>query len=117
MIDRVLFGLWGLLLFTAASQAHIGSPDIYLDGKAGPYQLFVTIRPPTVIPGVAELEVRSATSGITSIRAVPLPLSGPGTKFAPIPDKLAAAADDNQLFRGSLWMMVPGSWHVRISVD
>ena len=38
------------------AQAHVGSPDIYLDGKAGPYQLFVTIRPPTVIPGVAQIE-------------------------------------------------------------
>ncbi|MDQ2843227.1 MAG: hypothetical protein M3Y72_19755 [Acidobacteriota bacterium] len=117
MVRRVLFFLLGLLLFAAGSQAHIGSPDIYFDGKAGPYQLFVTIRPPTVIPGVAELEVRSTTSGIASIHAVPLPLSGPGAKFAPVPDKLAVAADDRQLFRGSLWMMAPGSWQVRVSVD
>ncbi len=117
MTRRVLLCLGAVLLFATGSEAHIGSPDIYLDGKAGPYQLFVTIRPPTVIPGVAELEVRSGTGGIASMQAVPLPLSGPGAKFAPVADKLAVAADDKQLFRGSLWMMTPGSWQVRISVN
>jgi hypothetical protein len=65
------------LFFWAVAQAHIGSPDVYFDGKAGPYQLFVTVRPPLVIPGVAELEVRSQTPGVRDIRAIPLPLSGP----------------------------------------
>ncbi len=97
--------------------AHIGSPDIYLDGNAGPYRLFVTIRPPQVIPGVAELEIRSAIPGITAIHAVPLPMSGPGAKFAPVPDKLAMAVQDPQQFTGSLWMMAPGSWQIRLAVD
>ncbi len=107
------------LLFAAASftQAHIGSPDIYLDSHAGPYKVFVTIRPPLVIPGVAEIEVRAAAPGIHSMRAVPLPMSGPGAKFAPIPDKLIVSPVDPQLFTGSLWMMAPGSWQVRITVD
>ncbi len=109
--------LAALLLFTTPAGAHIGSPDIYLDGKAGPYQMFVTVRTPLVIPGVAELEVRSATEGITRIRAVPLPMSGPGAKFAPVADQLTVSSSDKQLFSGSLWMMAPGSWQVRISVE
>ncbi len=106
-----------LLAFSGIARAHIGSPDIYLDGKAGPYQLFVTIRPPVVIPGVAELEVRSSSEGVSAMHAVPLPMSGPGAKFAPVPDKLIASKEDAQLFTGSLWMMAPGSWQVRIVVD
>ncbi|PYP35456.1 MAG: hypothetical protein DMD48_14260, partial [Gemmatimonadetes bacterium] len=31
--------------------AHVGSPDVFLDGLAGPYRLFVTVRPPYAIPG------------------------------------------------------------------
>ena len=102
---------------SSIAQAHIGSPDIYLDGKAGLYQLFVTIRPPVVIPGVAEIEVRASTGGVAAIHAVPLPMSGPGAKFAPVPDSLTRSREDAQLFTGSLWMMAPGSWQVRIAVD
>lgn len=100
-----------------AAHAHVGSPDVYFDGQAGPYRLFVTIRPPLVIPGVAELEIRSQTPGVRQIRAIPLPLSGPGAQFAPVPDKLKAAQQDSQFFTGSLWMMTTGSWQVKLSVE
>ena len=40
--------------------AHVGSPDVFYEGEAGPYHLLVTIRPPQVIPGVAQIEIRSA---------------------------------------------------------
>lgn len=106
-----------LAVLATAAQAHVGSPDIYFEGNAGPYRLFVTVRPPFVIPGVAELEVRSQTPGVREIRAIPLPLSGPGAQFAPIPDKLKVAPQDAQFFSGSLWMMATGSWQVRLAVD
>ncbi len=112
-----LLGKGTLLLIglAIAGRAHVGSPDIYLDGKAGPYQLFVTVRPPLVIPGVAELEVRSESAGITDIRAVPMPIAGAGAKFAPVPDELTRSTHDRQFFTGTLWMMAPGSWQVRIT--
>jgi hypothetical protein len=100
---------------SVAVQAHIGSPDVYLEGKAGPYQLFVTLRPPQVIPGVAELEIRSETPGVHEVRAVPVPMQGPGAKFAPVPDKLNQSKEDAQFFTGSLWLMAPGSWQVRVT--
>ena len=106
-----------LTVLAGATYAHVGSPDIYLDGKAGPYQLFVTIRPPAVIPGVAALEVRSESPGVRDIRAVPLAISGPGAQFTPIPDELKASPQDAQFFTGSLWMMTTGSWQVRLTVD
>jgi hypothetical protein len=112
---------WQRLLLLAAlagvAQAHVGSPDIYLEGKAGPYQLFVTIRPPAVIPGVAELEVRSQTPGVQGIRAVPLPMAGAGAQFAPVADSLKVSPQDPQFFTGSLWMMAYGSWQVRLTVE
>jgi hypothetical protein len=106
-----------LTVLAGAAYAHVGSPDIYLDGKAGPYQLFVTIRPPVVIPGVATLEIRSESPGVREIRAVPLPISGPGAQFTPIPDKLKASPQDAEFFTGALWMMTTGSWQVRLTVD
>jgi hypothetical protein len=114
MIRRTLLLLAAL---APLAVAHVGSPNIYLDGKAGPYQLFVTIRPPTAIPGVATIEVRSESAGVSDIRAVPLPMSGPGAKFAPVSDKLTQSREDAQFFTGSLWMMATGSWEVRLTVN
>lgn len=109
--------LAGLAILPVIGQAHIGSPDIYVDGSAGPYRLFVTIRPPTVIPGVAQLEVRSESAGIDRLAAVPLPMSGPGATFAPVPDQLQRSKQDPQFFTGALWMMAPGSWQVKFTAS
>src|SRR4051794_6693141 len=114
---RILALIVVLSACVARSDAHVGSPDVYLEGNAGPYKLFITIRPPSVIPGVAELEVRSEGAGVKELRAVPLPISNVGAKFAPVPDRLAASKEDPQYFTGSLWMMAPGSWQVRIDVS
>ncbi len=114
---RFLKTALALTALAITAQGHVGSPDIYLDGRAGPYQLFVTVRPPAVIPGVAEIEIRSQTPGVREIRAVPLPMSGPGATFAPVPDKLKVTPQDPQFFTGSLWMMATGSWQVRLTVD
>src|SRR4051812_18257964 len=106
-----------LILSACVGLAHVGSPDIYLDCQAGPYKLFITIRPPTVIPGVAEIEVRAQNSGVKQLSVVPIPLSKAGTRLAPVPDTLKHSAQDSQDFTGSLWIMTPGSWQVRISAS
>ncbi len=108
---------FGLLALAAAGQAHVGSPDVFYEGSAGPYHLLVTIRPPEVIPGVAELEIRSASPDVHSIRIVPLPVTGPGTRLAPTPDNARRSKEDPQFFTGSLWLMRSGSWQVRIMAD
>ncbi len=105
------------LIAAASSYAHVGSPDVFYDGQAGPYRLLVTIRTPTVIPGVAEIEVRSAANDVDMMHIVPTPLTGPGAKFAPVPDLAVRSKDDPQFFTGSLWMMTSGSWQVRITAE
>ncbi|MBV8728222.1 MAG: hypothetical protein JO336_00290, partial [Acidobacteriia bacterium] len=64
--------------------AHVGSPDVFYEGEAGPYHLLVTIRPPEVIPGVAQIEIRSSSPEVRRVRIVPLRLTGPGAKLAPV---------------------------------
>src|ERR1700733_9101198 len=63
--------------------AHVGSPDIFFRGDAGPYKLLVTIRPPVVVPGVAEVEIRSASPDVRAIHLVPLRLGLTGQQFPP----------------------------------
>jgi hypothetical protein len=95
---------------------HVGSPDVFLDGMAGPYRLLVTIRPPYAIPGVADVEILTTSDDISEVRIVPLPLTGPGAQFAPVPDVATRNAADPRLFTGSLWMMEAGAWQVRVAV-
>jgi hypothetical protein len=103
-----------LLAAALGAHAHVGSPDVFLEGSAGPYPMFVTIRPPSVIPGVAEIEIRSASPDIQEIRITPLPMIGEASKHPPTPDEMQRSKQDPQFFTGSVWIMASGSWQVRI---
>lgn len=107
-----------ILLAAAISLgAHVGSPDVYYEGEAGPYHLFVTVRVPQVIPGVAEIQVRCATNDARAVSIVPMRLSGPGSNYPPTPDLAQQSKEDPQFFTGSLWLMESGALKVRVSVD
>lgn len=112
------FGLLTLVLATALPlSAHVGSPDVFYEGKAGPYPLFVTIRVPQVIPGVAEIQIRSESGDARTIRVVPMRLAGPGSNLPPTPDLAVQSKDDPQFFTASLWLMESGALQVRVLVD
>src|SRR6266700_1182438 len=104
------------LLLPLALPAHVGNPDVYYDGYAGPYHLLVTLRPPLVVPGIAQIEIRSATKDVDQIKILPLRVIGPGAKMAPLPDTAQRSTADPQIYTGSLWIMVRGSWKVQIQV-
>ena len=105
-----------LALLQSPAGAHLGSPDVFLEGHAGPYRLFVTVRPPLAIPGVADVEVLTTSEDVREVHLVPMPLRGDGAKFAPVPDRAVRSTDDPKLFTGHLWLMGAGSWQVRINV-
>jgi hypothetical protein len=50
-----LIAVVALALAPARADAHVGSPDVFFEGDAGPYRLFVTVRTPDVIPGIAQI--------------------------------------------------------------
>ncbi|HTS63520.1 MAG TPA: hypothetical protein VMH28_15960 [Candidatus Acidoferrales bacterium] len=109
--------LAALFVFLAAPlSAHVGSPDVFFEGTAGPYRLMVTIRPPQVIPGVAEIEVRSLSPDVRQVHIVPLRLTAQ-QQFAPVPDLARPAKEDPQFYAGTLWLMATGSWKVRVDVE
>ena len=108
-----------LLCALAAPQAvhaHVGSKDVFETIDAGSYKLYVTIRMPTVIPGVATVEVRSSGAGISSIHITPLPITGEASKHPPTSDPMARSSADPAFFTGSIWMMASGSWEVRFQI-
>jgi hypothetical protein len=106
-----------VFLVIAPAWAHVGNPDVYFQGAAGAYHLIITIRTPQMIPGTADVEILSATPGISKITVVPLYIVGPGAKYPPVGDLLAQSKDDPQYFSGKIWLMESGSWQVRVQVE
>ena len=106
-----------LILSGQAAHAHVGSPDVYAEGQAGPYKLSVVIRPPLVIPGVADIEVRSQTSGINRITVTPIPLTGEAAKHPPVADVMNQTSADAAYYTAHLWIMTTGSWQIRFAAS
>ena len=100
-----------------ALSAHVGSPDVFFQGKAGPYPLLVAIRPPDVIPGIARIEVRALSPDVREIQLTPTPMTGIAATHPPVADIAQRSTTDPQFFEGSLWLMSAGSWEVHIRVN
>jgi len=116
-MKRAFFFLFAVCVFLLPpSDAHVGSPDVFYEGMAGPYRLFVMIRTPPMVPGIAQVEVRALDGDVTDIRIVPLRAVGEGSEFAPPSDRMERSQADAQYFTGKLWLMESGAWQVRMEV-
>jgi len=51
------FCLLACFLFSLKAIAHVNSPDVSYQGKAGNYDILVNVNPPDVIPGIATVSV------------------------------------------------------------
>jgi len=105
-----------LLMSGPFALAHVGSPNVYLEGAAGPYQLLVTVNPPAMVPGIAQVEVRVTSGTVSSISVSPVYMNGKDQGLPPTADFLQPSAADPQWFTGKVWMMASGSWEVRVEV-
>ncbi|MFI5312145.1 MAG: hypothetical protein ACHQQ3_12975 [Gemmatimonadales bacterium] len=108
--------LSGTLALVLLCSAHVGSPDTFFEGKAGPYPVRVIIRSPVVIPARAEIVVRVTGSGITRVTATPKIWNG-GDRGAPPPDNAARVPGDSALWSLQLWIMRQGSYAVLVRVE
>ena len=111
------FACIAFLLGAFTLQAHVGSPDVFFEGNAGPYPVAIAIRPPNVIPGIAEVEIRTPMEGIASIHVVPFPLVGVGSKYPPTADTAKRSNVDPHLYTSAVWLMAFGSYQVRVEID
>lgn len=105
------------LLWANAASAHVGSPDVFYEGDAGPYHLFVTVIVPQVIPGVAEVEIRTQSDDVRDISTAVTRLIGPGSNYAPVPDIAKRSRIDPHMFSSSLWLMEYGSLRLLLKVN
>ena len=100
---------------TAVTTAHIGSPNVLFDGAAGPYPVRVIIRPPNVVPGLAEVIVRTMAPDVQRIVIQPV-FWRTGVAGAPRGDEMSPVAGQSNTFTGQLWLMVRGSYSVYLTV-
>ncbi len=105
-----------LLLLAAPADAHVGSPNVFYEGNAGPYHLFVTVNVPAVIPGVADVQIRADSDDVRQVSTAVTRLAGAGSQYAPVPDVAQRSPIDPHLFTSSLWLMEYGSMRVLINV-
>ena len=93
--------------------AHVGSPDVWFTGRAGPYVVRVLVRMPRTIPGVAELIVEIPGEVVRSVRVQTL-RPGMAERVRPGPEPLRPQGGGR--FTGRLWFMTEGAHGVRIEV-
>jgi hypothetical protein len=108
----LLLILSGLALPTLA---HVGSPDVALEGTAGPYRLLVNVRPPDVIPGTARVTVFIQNSSGILVSAQPIYFYS-GSKGAPSADVLQPVPGQPGQYKGLVWLMNDGSSSILLHV-
>jgi len=109
-----LFVSFVLIVPTVAS-AHIGSPTVFFQGQAGPYNTQVIIRPAEVIPGLAEVSVRVESGGAERVTALPMKWNA-GPKGAPPPDLARLIRGETNLYSAQLWFMEAGAHTIQIEI-
>jgi hypothetical protein len=108
---RTLF----IALVYVVSSAHVGSPDTWFEGNAGPYHLTVQVQPAGVIPGVATVNVHAAGE-------IPQTVTIQANKFdatgaAPPPEIASRVERDPGMFSGRLWIMTGGSNSITVAAS
>jgi hypothetical protein len=106
-------GILGAFLLLSG---HVGTDDVFYAGKAGPYDVRVSIRQPGVIPGLADISVRANGTGVR--RVLVTALRRIGTRgSAPPPDVAKPVEGEKDLFAAQLWLMTRGSHSVIVTVE
>ena len=96
---------------------HVGSNNVFFQGTAGPYPVSVIIRPPEVIPGLAEISIRVAGEDVERVTVQPISSDAAPEGGAPPPDVAVPVAGDPELYAAELWLMTVGAYRVEVTVE
>ncbi len=108
-----------VVLCALVSMAHVGSPDTFFSGQAGPYDVRVSVRLPGVIPGRAQVTVRVLAASNPGDYRVGVRAGqwNVGLEGAPPPDIAAAVPGDPTLYAAEIWFMTASSYQMAVDVD
>ncbi|GGM99762.1 hypothetical protein GCM10010967_37160 [Dyadobacter beijingensis] len=105
-----------LLLQGIASYAHVGSAGVQMQAQAGAYKVLVSVTPPDVIPGTAQVTVYIEYGEARKVSVRPIYFYS-GDKGAPSPDPLMPVPGQKGQFQGTVWLMEWGSSSAQISIE
>jgi hypothetical protein len=115
-LARRLAATLGAVAAMALLAAHVGSPNVFYEGTAGPYPVRVVVRPPGVIPGLAEISVRIPQGDVRRVTVRPVRWDL-GSQGAPRADEARPVAGEPGLWSAELWFMDFGSYSVHVAVE
>jgi len=106
----------GLYLATAG---HVGSKNVFFSGDAGPYPVSVVVRPPDVVPGLAEISVRipGGAGEVDLVTVRPVRWDAAPEGGAPPPDPAVPVPGDPELYSAELWLMTVGAYRIEVTVE
>jgi hypothetical protein len=113
-MKALLFAI--LVLPLLAARAHVGSPNVFFEGNAGPYPLRIVIRPPATLPGIAQVDVRVTGEDTTRVTLQAAPWEA-RDDAAPAPVPATPVAGEAGLYNAPLWLLTTGSYRVRITIE
>jgi len=112
---RTFFRTIGLAILYVAVSGHVGSPDTWYEGDAGPYHVTVQVEHAGVIPGVAKVYVRVSGDKPDAVTIQANKFDATGA--APPPEPAVPVVGDDGLYAGKLWIMSGGSNSVNVAVS
>jgi hypothetical protein len=115
MTPRFLVLLW-CLISPLLAHGHVGSPNVFFEGKAGSHPLRVVIRPPGALPGIAQVDVRVMEDDVTGVSLV-ASFWEAGATAAPVPTVATRVPGTERIFSAPLWLFRNGSYNIRVTVE
>jgi hypothetical protein len=115
------FRLFSLLLLLAGAgardaAAHIGSPNLFYEGTAAGVPVRVMVKPPGVIPGLAEITIRTTGTDVQKVTVLPV-FWETGKKGSPTSDEAPLVRGETNLYAASMWFMKAGAYSVHVGIE
>jgi hypothetical protein len=105
-----------LSLLFVIPRAHVGSPGVVFEGKAGNYGILVSVEPPDVIPGVAEVSIYVKGEGVENVSAKPV-YWYVGDEGSPKSDPMFPVEGVTGQYEGVVWFMQTGTSSLMVTVE
>ena len=114
-----------IILFLTSIYADIGHYNFTFEGQAFNQTIRALIKPPGVVPGIANITINTLGQSIDSIKIQPVKWHGKiksyphlkaGPQGAPPPDLLNKLADAENFFEGELWLMDFGAYNINVEL-
>ena len=114
-----------IILFITSMYADIGHYNFTFEGKVFNKTIRALVKPPGVVPGVANITINTLDQSIDSIKIQPVKWHGKiksyphlkaGPQGAPPSDLMYKVQDEDKFFTGELWLMDFGAYNINIEL-